>query len=131
MLRCARYLEIHGITLDSLKIVDKVGNIVPFSDDDVECSDSGYRGALGDSGMAVDWHSGSSGGRMWSESPRTGSNESAEMRNGVISSSKAEHVNGDRVPSRESNKSSREGKGTSNIILVIIHVYLNSNAEML
>ena len=48
---------------------------------------------------------------MWSESPRTGSNESAEMRNGVTSSSKVEHINGDRFPSRESNKSSREGKG--------------------
>ena len=90
--------------------MDKLGNVLPMSDEDVE-ADSGYRGALGDSGMAVDWHSGSSEGRRWSESPRTGSNESAEMRNAVISSSNAGHLNGERVPSRESNKSSREGKG--------------------
>ena len=63
--------------------------------------------------MAVDWNSGSSGGRM-SESPHSGSNESAEMRNGVITSSKVDHINGERVPSRESNKSSREGKGKTN-----------------
>ena len=96
--------------------MDKLGNIIPFSDDDVEGSDSGYRRMLGDSGMAVDWHSGSSGGRTWSESPRTGSNESAEMRNGVMSSSKVDQISGERVPSRESNKSSREGKG--NILLL-------------
>ena len=64
--------------------------------------------------MAVDWHSGSSGGRM-SESPHSGSNESTEMRNGVITSSKVDHMNGERVPSRESNKSSRESKGRNKI----------------
>ena len=96
--------------------------MLPISDEDVEGgSDSGYRGALGDSGMAVDWHSGSSEGRRWSESPRTGSNESAEMRNAVISSSHTGLVNGnERVPSRESNKSSREGKG---IFYQLFHFY--------
>ena len=97
--------------------------MLPISDEDVEGSDSGYRGTLGDSGMAVDWHSGSSEGRRWSESPRTGSNESAEMRNAVISSSNAGLVNGnERVPSRESNKSSREGKGTFSLINLTLFI---------
>ena len=86
---------------------------MPFSDDDVEgSSDPGYRATLGDSGMAVDWHSGSSYGRHGSESPRTRSNHSAEVHNnGTSAIPKGDHVNGERVPSRESNKSSREGKG--------------------
>ena len=91
--------------------MDKLGNSIPFSDDEIEGSDPGHRTTLGDSGMAVDWHSGSSGGRVWSESPRTGSNDSAEMPNGAITASKDEHTRAERVPSRESNKSSKEGRG--------------------
>ena len=89
-----------------------MGNTIPFSNDDIEGLDTGLRVSPGDSGMAIDWHSNSSGGRVWSESPRTGSNESAEMRNGLNPTSKGDHTNGERIPSRESNKSSREGKGS-------------------
>ena len=91
-----------------------MGNAIPFCDDDLEGSDC--KTSLGDSGMAIDWCSGSSGGRMASTSPRTGSNESAEMRNGTINhesrgGDQHQTNGGERVPSRESNKSSREGKG--------------------